>query len=52
MTYHTEYQTIGQAKLALFDYTEGGYNRKRRHSTLNYKTPVQMEVELQRKQAA
>jgi putative transposase len=52
MIYHTEYQTISKAKIAIFDYIESWYNRKRRHSALGYKAPVQREAELQRKQAA
>ncbi len=52
MIYHTEYQTISKAKIAIFDYIESWCNRKRRHPTLGYKTPVQREAELQRKQAA
>ncbi|TNW87874.1 IS3 family transposase, partial [Enterococcus faecium] len=31
------------AHLALFQYIEGFYNRKRIHSSINYLTPNQME---------
>lgn len=32
-----------EAKLALFQYVEGWYNRKRIHSSIGYKTPQEME---------
>ena len=34
-----------EAKSALFEYIESFYNRKRRHSALDYKTPQQVEDE-------
>ena len=43
MVYHQKFQTSAQAKLEIFDYIEVWYNRKRRHSALNYLTPVQAE---------
>lgn len=43
MVYHRKFETRAQAKLEIFDYIEVWYNRKRRHSALDYKTPVQME---------
>ena len=33
-----------QARLAIFDYIEVFYNRKRRHSTLGYKSPLEFET--------
>jgi len=34
-----------EAKLAVFEYIEIWYNRKRLHSSLNYKTPKEVELE-------
>jgi putative transposase len=38
-----DYNTIDEAKLSLFSYIESFYNRKRRHSTIGYKTPHEYE---------
>jgi transposase InsO family protein len=38
-----KYQTIQEAELSVFEYIEGWYNVKRRHSTLNYMTPNEFE---------
>ena len=43
LVYHRKFKTRAQAKLELFDYIEVWYNRKRRHSALDYLTPVQAE---------
>lgn len=43
--YTTTYHTFEEAKNALFEYIESFYNRKRRHSALDYKTPQQVEDE-------
>ena len=45
LIYHQEYKTIEQAKLAVFEYIEIWYNRKRLHSSLGYKTPLEVEIE-------
>jgi len=37
------YRTRAQARSAVFEYIEVWYNRKRRHSTLGYISPVQFE---------
>lgn len=37
------YENFEAAHLALFQYIEGFYNRKRIHSSINYLTPNQME---------
>jgi putative transposase len=37
------FQNFEQARAALFDYIEVFYNRQRRHSALNYQTPVGFE---------
>lgn len=40
---HINFETRHQAKLATFEYIEGWYNRRRKHSTLDYQTPLQRE---------
>ena len=35
--------TRAEATTAIFDYIEGFYNRRRRHSTLDYKSPADYE---------
>jgi transposase InsO family protein len=42
--YHRQYATQGQAKSDIFAYIEGFYNRTRRHSSIGYNTPVQIEL--------
>ena len=41
-----EYETFEEAKLALFEFIEGWYNRKRIHSAINYKIPYEIEQEV------
>lgn len=41
--YFEYYPTREQAKISIFDYVEVFYNRKRRHSTLDYLSPVAFE---------
>ena len=38
------YETFEEAKMALFEFIEGWYNRKRIHSSINYMTPEQCEL--------
>ncbi|MFD0990155.1 IS3 family transposase [Mariniflexile jejuense] len=45
MVYHSKFQTRAQAKLEIFDYIEVWYNRKRRHSALDYLTPNQVKMQ-------
>jgi transposase InsO family protein len=45
--YFERYQTREQAKNSIFEYIEVFYNRQRRHSTLNYKTPLAFEQNYQ-----
>jgi transposase InsO family protein len=40
---HCDYKTRDQARASLFDYLEVFYNRQRRHSTINYDTPLAFE---------
>lgn len=47
MIYHQLFQTRAEAKLAVFEYIEIWYNRERRHSTLGYLTPCEVEKLLQ-----
>ena len=46
-THHEDYRTRTQAKLRVFDYIEGFYNRRRRHSKLGYKSPMNYELQTQ-----
>lgn len=43
--YLNTYQDFEEANLAIFEYIESWYNRKRIHSALEYKTPQQVEDE-------
>ncbi len=43
--HHVKYIDFHTAKLAIFEYIEGWYNRKRIHGSLKYKTPQQVEDE-------
>ena len=45
LIYHHNFKTTQEAKLAVFEYIEVWYNRKRLHSALGYKTPKEMELE-------
>ena len=37
------YETFEEAKMALFEFIEGWYNRKRIHSAINYQIPYEIE---------
>ena len=43
LIYHRKFATRQEARLAIFEYIEGWYNRKRRHSALDYRTPCHLE---------
>ena len=45
LVYHEDYQTRAEARQSIFQYIEIFYNRNRRHSFLNYRTPVEFELE-------
>jgi putative transposase len=40
------FRTQAEAKLAIFEWIEGWYNTRRRHSSLGYRSPVRFEREL------
>ena len=44
LVYFRKYQTLEEARLDIFNYIYTFYNQKRRHSTLQYKTPNQWEL--------
>ena len=44
LIYHEIFITRKDAKLKIFEYIELFYNRKRRHSSLGYKSPAQFEM--------
>ena len=44
LVYHEDYRTRAQARQSIFEYIEVFYNRQRRHSFLNYMTPVEYEA--------
>lgn len=43
LVYHEDYKTRAAAKQSIFEYIEIFYNRKRRHASLKYMTPVEYE---------
>jgi len=43
LVHHRTYTTRDEAKRDLFSYMEEFYNRRRLHSSLGYRTPVQAE---------
>lgn len=44
LVYWNRYKTRKEAKSSIFQFIEGFYNRKRRHSYLNYLSPYQYEL--------
>jgi putative transposase len=44
LIHHHTYATRNEARLALFEYLEVFYNRKRRHSSLDYRSPAEYEA--------
>jgi putative transposase len=45
LVHDADWHTRDEARSALFEYIEVWYNRVRRHSTLDYKSPVQYELD-------
>jgi putative transposase len=45
LIHHCKFQNVAEAEQALFNYIEIYYNRQRKHSTNDYKTPAQYEGE-------
>jgi transposase InsO family protein len=43
LIYRRRFQTRQEAQSAIFTYIEGFYNRRRRHSTLGYRSPMEFE---------
>ncbi len=43
LVYRETYKTRDEARLSVFEYIEGWYNRRRRHSTLGYRSPLAFE---------
>ena len=43
LVYHEHYRTREAARLAIFEWIEGFYNRTRLHSTLGYRSPEEYE---------
>jgi len=46
LVHHRRYTTRAQARASIFEYIEVFYNRRRRHSSLGYKSPVEYEASL------
>lgn len=46
LVYRQKFSSKGEAKKAIFEYIEVWYNRKRLHSSIGYKTPIQFEESL------
>jgi transposase InsO family protein len=46
LVHHCDFATRAEAKQEIFEYIEGFYNRKRRHSANDYKSPADYEMSL------
>ena len=45
LVFAEQYATLGDAYSSIFEYIEVFYNRVRRHSAINYRSPAQYEQE-------
>lgn len=52
LVYHEDYSTRQQARLAIFEYIEGWYNRKRRHGALGNRSPQHYQFDLEHQRTA
>jgi putative transposase len=52
LVHRKRFRTHAQAKAAIFEYIEVFYNRQRRHSGIQYKTPQQAFEDMAWKMAA
>ena len=52
LVHQTRFRTRREAKAALLEYIEIFYNRRRRHSGIGYRTPVQAHADMLMKNAA
>jgi putative transposase len=46
LVHHEKYKTHEEASQSLFEFIEVFYNRQRRHSTLDYRSPAEFEESL------
>jgi transposase InsO family protein len=46
LIHRRKWNTRAEAKLAIFEYLETFYNRRRRHSALDYQSPIDFENQL------
>jgi transposase InsO family protein len=46
LVHHSDFATRAEAKQEIFEYIEVFYNRKRRHSANDYKSPADYEMSL------
>jgi transposase InsO family protein len=52
LVHRTRFRTKHEARAALFEYIEIFYNRRRRHSSIGYRTPAQARIDMTVAQAA
>ena len=50
LTHHVRFRDNNEAELALFNYIEAYYNRRRGHSSIDKKTPAEFELHMERLQ--
>ncbi len=44
LVFHEEFETRAEAKRKIFEYIEVFYNRERIHSVLDFKSPIEYEL--------